>query len=216
MKAKAEGNFSPGFLPSGKKAVFLDRDGTINELVYHQEAGIIDTPFTTKHFKLLSNAGRAVRELNKLGFKVVIVSNQPGIAKKNFSMKTHNAIEKKMMGLLKKAGAKIDAAYYCLHHPKAKDKKYKKNCSCRKPKAGLLLKAKKELKINLKKSYMIGDSWVDIIAGKKAGCKTILLGNREKCDLRKLLCEKKAKPDYIVSDLYSAAREIKKLERKRN
>ena len=97
-----------------------------------------------------------------------------------------------------------------MHHPEAKIEEYKKNCECRKPKPGLLLKAANDLNINLAESWMVGDSLTDIEAGKRAGCKTILIG-RMKCELCRLMDEKNT-PDYIVQDLYRMIDVIKKEE----
>jgi len=194
-----------------RKAVFLDRDGTINEIIYYQDLGIIDSPFTVEQFKLLPGVGEAIRILNQSGFKVILVSNQPGIAKGHFSIDTFEKIREKMRTELTKQDAFLDAEYYCLHHPEAKIEEYKKNCECRKPKPGLLLKAAKELNIDLSNSWMVGDGLTDIEAGKRAGCKTILIGNM-KCDLCRLMDEKNIRPDYIVKDIYIAAIDIIKKE----
>lgn len=193
------------------KAVFLDRDGVINKIVYHKDIGVLDTPFTSSQFKLLPKAALSIKNLNHLRFLTILVSNQPGIAKRHFSLKTFKAIEKKMFSELSKGNARLDEVYYCFHHPQAKDKRYRKICFCRKPKPGLLFKAAKDFKIDLKKSYLVGDSITDILAGKKAGCITILLGNH-KCDLCKFLEKKKVKPDYIVFNLWEATKIVKKLE----
>ncbi len=192
-------------------AVFLDRDGVINKIVYHTELGILDTPFTVSQFKLLPKVGAAIRMINSLGLKTIVVSNQPGIAKRHFDTPTLKAIDKKMQTGLSKQNAKLDGVYYCLHHPQAEDKRYKKNCRCRKPKPGLLSQAKKDFDLNLKKCYMIGDGITDIQAGRAVGCTTFLIGNH-KCDLCRLLSEKKIKPDFIVPNLYQATKYIKKLE----
>ena len=192
------------------KAVFLDRDGTINEIVYYQDFGIIDSPFTAEQFKLLPQVGEAIRILNQSEFKVILVSNQPGIAKGHFSMDTFEEIREKMRTELTKQGAFLDAEYYCLHHPEAKIEEYRKNCECRKPKPGLLLKAAAEFDIDLGESWMVGDGLTDIEAGKRAGCKTILIG-RMKCELCRLMDEKNT-PDYIVQDVYSMIDVIKKEE----
>ncbi len=193
------------------KAVFLDRDGVINKIIYHQETGILDTPFTVSQFKLLPRVGASIRMINSLGLKTIIVSNQPGLAKKHFDMRTLNAIDQKMHSSLSKQNAGLDAVYYCLHHPQAEDNRYKKNCKCRKPKPGLLSQAAKDFDLNLKKCYLIGDGITDIQAGKAVGCTTFLIGNH-KCDLCRFLSKKKIKPDFIVPNLYQATKIIKKLE----
>jgi len=182
------------------KAIFLDRDGVINEIIYHEETGIIDTPFTIEQFTLIPGAGEGLKALNQTGFKVILVSNQPGIAKDHYSLDTFEAIRSKMKDELEKAGAHLDAEYYCLHHPDAKNIKYKANCNCRKPKSGMLLKAAKDKDIDLNNSWMVGDSIADIKAGKNAGCKTVLIGNY-KCDLCRLMDKENISPDYIAPSL---------------
>ncbi len=193
------------------RAVFLDRDGVINKIIYHQEIGVLDTPFTPSQFELLPQVGKSIRMINSMGLKAIVVSNQPGIAKKHFDMVTLKAIDQKMHKALSRQNARLDAVYYCLHHPQAEKKELKRRCKCRKPKPGLLTQAAKDFDLNLKKSYLIGDSVTDIQAGKAVGCTTFLIGNH-KCDLCRLLSEKKVKPDFIVPNLYQATKIIKKLK----
>ena len=185
------------------KVVFLDRDGVINELVYYSEHGIIDSPFTVEQFKLFPGVGEAIKRFHEMGYKVILVSNQPGIAKGNMSEETSNKIRQKMKEELAKDGASLDGEYYCFHHPEAKVERLKANCECRKPKPGLLLQAAKDMDIDLSKSWMIGDGLIDVKAGKNAGVRTILLG-RMKCELCHLMSEEDARPDGIVSDLKEA------------
>ena len=194
------------------KAVFLDRDGVINEVIYHKEMGIIDSPFTVEQFKLLPKVAEAINIFHDLGFRVIVVSNQPGMAKDHFSIDVFEKIREKMNTELKKDDAAVDAEYYCFHHPYATVKKYKKICNCRKPKPGMLQKAAEEHNIDLSKSWMIGDGITDIAAGQTAGCKTILIG-RMKCDLCKIMEDEKVKPDYIKPNLYKASLIIKNKER---
>jgi D-glycero-D-manno-heptose 1,7-bisphosphate phosphatase len=185
------------------RGVFLDRDGVINELVYYPEHGVVDSPFTTKQFKLLPGACEAINRFHELGFKVILVSNQPGIAKGYLSQETFDRIRKKMNDELAKEGASFDGEYYCFHHPEAKVERLKVNCGCRKPEPGLLLQAAKDLDIDLSQSWMIGDGLTDVQAGKSAGCHTILLG-RMKCELCRLIEEMDAYPDAIVANLLEA------------
>jgi D-glycero-D-manno-heptose 1,7-bisphosphate phosphatase len=187
------------------RAVFLDRDGVINELVYHEEQGVVDSPFTVEQFKPFPWAGDAIKKLSEAGYKVVIVSNQPGIAKGHLSEETFGGIVEKMREELAKQEAFVDGEYYCFHHPEAKVERLKANCECRKPNPGLLLQATKELNIDLSQSWMIGDGLTDVKAGKSAGCRTILLG-KMKCELCRLMDEMDASPDFIVPDLLEAAR----------
>ena len=189
-------------------AVFLDRDGVINELVYYAEHGVVDSPFTAQQFKLIPGASEAIKMFHELGFKVIIASNQPGMAKGYFSQETFDSIRQRMSDELAEEGASFEAEYYCFHHPEAKVEGLKANCGCRKPKPGLLLQAAKNLKIDLCQSWMIGDGLTDIQAGKSAGCRTILLG-RMKCELCRLMDDQDARPDYVAANLLEAANLIK-------
>ena len=191
------------------KAIFLDRDGVINEVVYHKEMGIVDSPSSVDQFKLFPDIGKAINKFHELGYIVVLVSNQPGLAKDNYNIDVFDKIKEKMCSELSKDGAKIDYEYYCLHHPDAKIEKYHEICECRKPKPGMILQAVENYDIDITKSWMIGDGINDIQAGNAAGCKTVLIG-RMKCDLCKYLEEKNAKPDFITSNLYSASLIIEK------
>ncbi len=186
------------------QAVFLDRDGVVNELVHYKEHGIVDSPFTVKQLKLFPWVSEAIKKLAVAGYKVVIASNQPGIAKGHLSWDTFKEISQKMQEELAKEGAFLDAEYYCFHHPEAKVESLQVDCECRKPKPGLLFQAAKELDIDLPRSWMIGDGLTDVRAGKSAGCKTMLLG-RMKCELCCLMDEKDARPDAIASNLLEAA-----------
>ncbi len=191
-----------------EKAVFLDRDGVINELIYHQEQGIIDSPFTVDQLQIICGVPEAVALFRKAGYKVIVVSNQPGVAKKHMSKKTFEAIRQRLVDQLISKDANVDAEYYCLHHPQAKVPELKKVCDCRKPKPGLIIKAAGELDIDISKSWMVGDGLTDIQAGKSAGCKTILIG-KEKCELCRRMEQENAKPDFICENLLQAASVIK-------
>ena len=189
------------------KAVFLDRDGVINELVYYEEHGLRDSPATVEQMRVFPWAGKAIRQLREAGFKVILVSNQPGIAKGHFSRETFEKIRLKMVNELAREGAVLDGEYYCFHHPEAKVQQLKVNCDCRKPKPGMLFKAAEELSIDLTSSWMIGDGLTDIQAGKEAGCRAILIG-RMRCDVCSLMEEMGTRPDAVVSDLQEASKVI--------
>ncbi len=146
------------------KAIFLDRDGVINE-----KSPEHDYVKNWKEFKFLPNVAKAIKKLNKK-FLVIVVTNQRGIARKLMTLNDLKNIHREMKKELLKKGAKIDAIYFCPHD-------IKNNCSCRKPKPGMLLKAAKDFKIDLSQSYLIGDDSVDIQAGKAVGCKTILISH---------------------------------------
>jgi D,D-heptose 1,7-bisphosphate phosphatase len=185
-------------------AVFLDRDGVINELVYDSDWDMSGSPRTPKEFRMLPHIGEAIRKLNRAGFKVILASNQPDIAKGRISEEGFRQIRKRMLLLLSKARAKLDAEYYCLHHPRAVVRKYKVNCDCRKPKPGLLKRAASEMGISLRDSYMVGDRPADILAGKAAGCHTIWL-NDMKCEYCPILRRMNVHPDLIFRNLGEVA-----------
>ena len=185
------------------RGVFLDRDGVINELVYFPEIGIIDSPLNPDQFRLLPDVAKAIRTMNDLGFKVILVSNQPGIAKGKMTEKLFKEIRLKMKRQLDSEGARLDAEYYCLHHPDAVKEEYRVDCDCRKPKAGLFLKASSDLGLDLSQSYSVGDGLPDIKAGKAAGCTTILIGSM-KCDICRLMDQEDAHPDFMVGSLIKA------------
>jgi D-glycero-D-manno-heptose 1,7-bisphosphate phosphatase len=193
------------------RAVFLDRDGVIDELIYHEEQGIIDSPFTPQQLRLFPWVGEAINRFRDMGYKVVLVSNQPGIAKGHFSWQTFERIREKMRQELETQGAFLDGEYYCLHHPEAKIESLKVKCGCRKPKPGLLFRAAWDLGIDLPRSWMIGDGLVDIGAGKNAGCGTVLVGTM-KCELCRLLDEEDIRPDLIVTNVLEAAEIIQQKE----
>ncbi len=186
-----------------KRAVFLDRDGVVNELVYYEEHGIIDSPFTAEQFRLLPGVGESIRRLREAGYAVALASNQPGIAKEHISMTAFEEIKQKMRKELESDGAHLDAEYYCFHHPEASLEEFRTVCDCRKPDPGLLLRAASEMDLDLSHSWMIGDGLTDVAAGKKAGTKTILLA-RMKCELCHLMDEQDARPDGIARDLVEA------------
>jgi D-glycero-D-manno-heptose 1,7-bisphosphate phosphatase len=183
--------------------VFLDRDGTINGMVYNPEFGLVDSPQNPDQFQLLPGVGESIRLVNEMGFLAVAVSNQPGIAKGKCTPAVLEAMTAKMHHQLSGSGARLDAVYYCLHHPEAELEEYRLICDCRKPKSGLLRRAAEELGIDLEASYMIGDGLTDVLAGKAAGCTTIFLGNR-KCEICGKMEELGAWPDFIVPSLLEA------------
>jgi len=155
--------------PAGSAtALFLDRDGVLIE-----EVEYLARP---EQVRLISGAAMAVRRANDAGLKVVVVSNQSGVARGRFPEtvlpEVHRVISAK---LLEEAGAVIDAFYYCPHHPTEGLGSFRIDCECRKPKPGMLLAAANELIIDLSKSWMVGDRLTDLRAGAAAGCRTILV-----------------------------------------
>lgn len=158
-----------------QKAIFLDRDGTINKYV-----GFLRD---INDFELIDGVAEAIKIINESGYLCIIVTNQPVIARGEVSVNELNMIHMKMETELGLFGSYIDAIYYCPHHPhkgyEGEIAELKIECDCRKPKPGLLLQASKDFNIDLKKSFMIGDSENDIKAGIAAGCKSILLNGKD-------------------------------------
>lgn len=191
-------------------AAFLDRDGVINEIVFFPELGLLDSPLNPQQFRLLPGVAEAIGVFNRLGFRVIVVSNQPAIAKGKMTMSLFNRICGKMRKEIEKDGGHLDAEYYCFHHPSAKNIEYRDNCDCRKPKPGLLLKAAKDFGLDFSKCYVIGDSLVDVKAGKAVGCRAVLIGNL-KCDTCKLMEKEDIRPDLIVPDVLHAAKIIENM-----
>lgn len=149
------------------RAVFLDRDGTVNV-----EVGYLHD---LDQLRLIPGAGTAIKKLNQAGLKVVLVTNQSGVARgyfpESFVHHTHALLEK----MLGEEGARLDGVYYCPHHPKAGNLQYTVECDCRKPRTGLIDQAAGELDIDIKNSYVVGDKWSDIELGQRAGTHTVLV-----------------------------------------
>ena len=167
------GRVSEKNLQNKQKAVFLDRDGTINK--YVEFLRNID------EFELLDGAVEAIKKINASGYLAIVVTNQPVIARGEVSFEELERIHNKMETLLGKEGAYLDAIYFCPHHPhkgyEGERPELKFDCNCRKPKPGMLLKAAQDFNIDLAQSWMVGDGENDIKAGQNAGCRTALVGN---------------------------------------
>jgi D,D-heptose 1,7-bisphosphate phosphatase len=180
------------------RAVFLDRDGTIVKNAGHLS--------DIRDLRVLPAAVAAIRKLNRLGYVTIIITNQSAVAYGFISESYLNKIHAVLIKRLAKKGAKIDAIYYCPHHPEGKIKKYRLSCDCRKPNVGMVMKAAKELNVDLKKSFFVGDATADILTGERAGLKTILVGTGYAgCDgIYDVM------PDFTAKDLNSAANIIKR------
>lgn len=182
-------------------AVFLDRDGTINE-----EMGYINH---LDRFVLLPRAAEAIRLLNDLGLKVIVVTNQAGVAKGYFDEDLLAQVHHKMERLLAESGAHVDGIYYCPHHPEAVREEYRRNCECRKPNTGLIERAVREHGIDPRRSYMVGDKIEDVEFGKRVGAKGIMvLTGYDRGQWEHKHHAWSIQPDYLAEDLYQAARWI--------
>ena len=179
------------------KAVFLDRDGTLIE-----DSGYISSP---DQIKFIPGAIAAVKKLNEAGYKVVIISNQAGIARGLLSENMLQTIDKIIHREVLSGGGHIDASYYCPHHPEHGVYPYKQDCDCRKPNPGLIKKAARDKGIELDGSFMIGDKSSDIETGKRAVVKTVFVrtghGREEEATLKET-------PDHTTENLAEAVRWI--------
>jgi D-glycero-D-manno-heptose 1,7-bisphosphate phosphatase len=186
-----------------RRAVFLDRDGTLIE-----DVGYLDSP---DKIKPIQEAIKAVKFFNKAKYKTIIVSNQSGVARGYFSEDTAKLINSRVIKLFSEQGAIIDAVYYCPHHPRYGNQNYRKDCECRKPKPGMILKAVKEHNIDLSKSIMIGDKYTDIRTGKNLHMLSILvLTGYGKQEYQKMKTDSiKPGADLVREHIYDAALYIK-------
>lgn len=170
-----EGKVKAKSLKNKQKAIFLDRDGTLNKYV-----GFLRS---VDMLELLDGVSDVVKKINESGYLAIVVTNQPVIARGEMSIEELNEIHNKLETVLGNEGAYLDAIYYCPHHPhkgyQGERPEYKMDCQCRKPKPGMLIRAAQEFNIDLARSWMIGDGERDIQAGKAAGCKTVLIGEGE-------------------------------------
>ena len=180
-----------------KPAVFIDRDGTINE-----QRGYINH---ISRFILLPGVGHAIYHLNKNDYLVVITSNQSGVARGYFPVELVHETHELMKRELVKDNAHVDGVYFCPHHPNGVVSGYKKRCTCRKPGTGLIEKAKSDLKIDMDRSFVIGDRWIDIEFAYNASLPGILvLTGYGRGDLEYVISRKKTKPLFVAEDLPKA------------
>ena len=157
-----------------------------------------------EQMKLIPRSGEAVRMLNQQGFKVVVITNQAGVARGLFPESRLEELHAEMGRQLKGEGARVDAIYYCPHHPTEGTPPYRQECECRKPAIGLLRRAAADLNLNLPSSYMIGDHFSDVECGQRAGAQTVLLltGHGQETLEKRATWTKL--PSYIAADLYEA------------
>jgi len=184
-----------------RSAVFFDRDGTLIA-----DAGYLNHP---SQIKLFSQTAEALKSLRKAGFYLFVVTNQSGVARGYFSEAQVKNVHQNLRRMLKVKGAKIDAFFYCPHHPQGKVKSFSKKCDCRKPSPGMVKQALKRYSIDLKKSYVVGDKLDDVLLAKNAKVAAGLLvrtgnGRKSELEFRKL----KLKNSAVVSNLAQAAQWI--------
>jgi D-glycero-D-manno-heptose 1,7-bisphosphate phosphatase len=191
---------------SKHRAVFLDRDGTICE-----EVGYLNS---VHQMRLIPRSAEAIRRLNEHGFKVVVITNQSGVARGLILEQNLNDIHTEMIRQLREEGASLDGIYYCPHHPTEGNPPYLQECTCRKPATGLLKKAAADLNLDLSSSYMVGDHFSDIECGRRVGAKTVLLLTGHGRQALERQGEWPSQPDYLAADLYEAVNWILQQEYK--
>lgn len=185
-----------------KRAVFLDRDGTINEDVGY--------PDSFERIKIYPYSYEAVRKINNAGFLAVVITNQSGVGRGLIKEEALAVIHEKMKESFRNKSARIDEIYYCPHYSKSSIPEYRKECLCRKPHPGLALKAAEKLDIDLSKSYFIGDKVEDILLGVNIQATPVLVLTGFGKQARARLEEMKIKPGFVAKDLLNAVNWILK------
>jgi D-glycero-D-manno-heptose 1,7-bisphosphate phosphatase len=179
-------------------AVFLDRDGTVNAEVQY-----LSSP---DKLELIPRTVSAIRELNHLGVRIFIITNQSGVARGFFPESAVLEIHAALREMLKKENAFVDDFFYCPHLPGVADPRYDKDCECRKPKPGMLHHAQRKYSVDLRRSYVIGDRCIDVATGKAVGAGTVMVstgyGSREIDDCR-------SAPDFFAADLFDGVQYVK-------
>ena len=184
-----------------RRAVFIDRDGTISE-----EVGYINHP---SRFRVFPYAAPAIKHLNDAGWLAIVVTNQAGVARGYFSEDLIQTVHSEMTKALENGGARLDAVYYCAHHPSVGEPPYRFDCECRKPKPGLISRAARDFNIDLAGSWMVGDRYSDVELARNAGVKSMFVlsgyGRGEWEHQRPNWTEQ---PDLVAEDLLEAVRVI--------
>jgi D-glycero-D-manno-heptose 1,7-bisphosphate phosphatase len=183
------------------RAIFLDRDGTLNE-----EDGYISSP---ERFRLYSFAAEAVRLINQSGWKAIVLTNQSGVARGYFTETTLIEIHERMEESLRSQGARVDAIYYCAHHPDYGSPPYRLDCDCRKPKPGLAERAARDFNLDLNRCYAVGDRYRDIESGHAAGARGVMVMTgfgRGEYEIERQRWPRQ--PDHVAEDLLEAVKWI--------
>lgn len=181
-----------------KRAVFIDRDGTINRDTHY--------PYKLEDLLIIPGAVAGLKILSSLVLDIIVISNQGGIALQLFTKEDMSGFNQELRKRVEKAGARIDAFYYCPHFERKNLPRRQDACSCSKPAPGMLLEAAKDYQIDLSRSFLIGDRNSDIAAGLAVNCMTLLVKSGA---IEKNNCDRDCKPDYIEDSLYEAAIRIK-------
>ena len=188
-------------MSGARRAVFMDRDGTISE-----EVGYVNHP---SRYKVFPFAAEAVRALNEAGWLAVLVTNQAGVARGYFKEELVAEVHKVLVSELERDGARLDAIYYCPHHPTVGEPPYRFDCDCRKPRPGLLLRAARELDLDLSRSWMVGDRYSDTELARRAGARSaFVLTGYGRGELEFQSDAWPQRPDLIAENLLEAVKTI--------
>lgn len=178
-------------------AVFLDKDGTLIENIpYNADPAKMD---------LAPGAAEGVRLLDRAGFRLIVISNQSGVARGFFAEPELARVEERLRRLMGESGARLDGFYYCPHHPEGTVARYAVACTCRKPQPGMIRQAAREHGIDLSRSWLVGDILDDVEAGNRAGCRTVLIDNGHETEWK---ISPDRYPDHVAADLAEAAQII--------
>ncbi len=192
----------PPELQNGRRrAVFFDRDGTLNkEIGYLNHSSLLELyPF----------AGKAVELVNRANLLTIVVTNQAGLAQGLFEEPALEKIHRQLSDRIQTAGGKLDGIFYCPHHPRAIVETYRVECDCRKPSAGMLERAATRFGIDLERSFIVGDRYVDIQAGHRVGARSVLvLTGFGKQEWEAGQAQEQRQPDYVAKNVYQAVRWI--------
>ena len=184
-----------------RRAVFIDRDGTVSE-----EVGYVNHP---SRLRLFPFAADAIRMLNDHGWLAILVTNQAGVARGYFSEDLVGQVHERLRNQLEERGARIDAIYYCAHHPTVGPPPYRADCDCRKPKPGLIQRAARDFEIDLAQSWMIGDRYGDIELARNAGLRgALVLTGYGLGEWEYQRDSWQTEPELVADDLAAAVREI--------
>jgi D-glycero-D-manno-heptose 1,7-bisphosphate phosphatase len=187
------------------KAVFLDRDGVINPLVYNEKTSEYESPHHVEDFSVFVYVSKSIKLLRAKGYKIIVVSNQPSFAKGKTSLENIKAIEKLLFDFSEENGGLIDAQYYCYHHPNGIAPGYSKHCRCRKPGTLFLEEAIIKFNLSARQCWFVGDQDTDIKCGSSVGFNTIKINNKH--SMHKSGHEE---PDYFANNLPDAVMIITK------
>ncbi|HEX3559610.1 MAG TPA: HAD family hydrolase [Pyrinomonadaceae bacterium] len=188
-------------MSGARRAVFIDRDGTISE-----EVGYVNH---VSRYRVFPFAAEAVRTLNERGWLAVLVTNQAGVARGYFEENLIGAVHQLLSDELERGGARLDAIYYCPHHPSVGEPPYRQDCDCRKPKPGLLLRAARELNLDLARCWMVGDRHSDTELARNAGVRSaFVLTGYGRGELEHQSAAWRHHPNLVAENLFAAVQKI--------